>query len=65
MKDDKLVIHPKRAKGDDGYKTFSVRVREDIVQRIDEISVQTGRSRNELIGTFLEYAVDRCTVESK
>ncbi len=65
MKDDKLVIRPKRAKGDDGYKTFSVRVREDIVQRIDEISVQTGRSRNELIGTFLEYAVDRCTVESK
>ncbi len=65
MKDDKLVIHPKRAKGDDGYKTFSVRVREDIVQRIDEISAQTGRSRNELIGTFLEYAVDRCTVESK
>ncbi len=65
MKDDKLVIHPKRPKGDDGYKTFSVRVREDIVQRIDEISAQTGRSRNELIGTFLEYAVDRCTVESK
>ncbi len=65
MKDDKLVIRPKRAKGDDGYKTFSVRVREDIVQRIDEISAQTGRSRNELIGTFLEYAVDRCTVESK
>ncbi len=65
MKDDKLVIRPKRAKGDDGYKTFSVRVREDVVQRIDEISAQTGRSRNELIGTFLEYAVDRCTVESK
>ena len=65
MKDDKLVIRPKRAKGDDGYKTFSVRVREDVVQRIDEISAQAGRSRNELIGTFLEYAVDRCTVESK
>ena len=65
MKDDKLVIRPKRAKGDDGYKTFSVRVREDVVQRIDEISAQTGRSRNELIGTFSEYAVDRCTVESK
>lgn len=65
MKDDKLVIHPKCAKGDDGYKTFSVRVKEDIVQRIDEISAQTGRSRKELIGTFLKYAVDRCTVESK
>ena len=65
MKDDKLVIHPKRPKGDDGYKTFSVRVREDIVQRIDEISAQTGRSRNELIGIFLEYAEERCIVDHK
>lgn len=65
MKDDKLVIRPKRAKGDDGYKTFSVRVKEDIVEKIDVISAQTGRSRNELIGTFLEYAVDRCTIEYK
>ena len=45
-----MIIHPKRPKGDDGYKTFSVRIREDVVQRIDEISAQTGRSRNELIG---------------
>lgn len=65
MKDDQLVIHPKRPKGDDGYKTFSVRVKEDTVQRIDEIAQQTGRTRNELIGTFLEFAVDRCIVESK
>ncbi len=65
MKDDKLVIRPKRAKGDDGYKTFSVRIKEDIVEKIDVISAQTGRSRNELIGMFLEYAVDHCTVEYK
>lgn len=52
MKEEKLIIHPKRPKGDDGYKTFSVRIREDVVQRIDEISAQTGRSRNELISIF-------------
>lgn len=28
MKEEKLIIHPKRPKGDDGYKTFSVRIRE-------------------------------------
>ena len=26
MKEEKLIIHPKRPKGDDGYKTFSVRI---------------------------------------
>ena len=65
MLDDKLVIKPKRSKGDDGYKTFSIRVREDIVEKIDEISAQSGRSRNELIGIFLEYAAERCTIENK
>lgn len=65
MSDDKLVIRPKRIKGDDGYKTFSIRVREDLVEKIDEISAKTGRSRNELIGIFLEYAADRCTIENK
>ncbi len=65
MKEEKLIIHPKRSKGDDGYKTFSIRIKEDIVQRIDEISAQTGRSRNELIGIFLEFSLDRCSIEPK
>ena len=63
MKEEKLIIHPKRPKGDDGYKTFSVRIREDVVQCIDEISAQTGRSRNELIGILLEYAIGHCVIE--
>ena len=65
MSEDKLIIKPKRSKGDDGYKTFSIRVREDIVDRIDDIASKTGRSRNELIGMFLEFAADRCTIENK
>lgn len=65
MKKEKLIIHPKRPKGDDGYKTFSIRIKEDIVQRIDEISAQTGRSRNELNGIFLEFSLDRCSIEPK
>lgn len=63
MKDEQLVIKPKRAKGEDGYKVFSVRIKEDVVSRIDAISSQTGRSRNELIGMFLEYALERCVIQ--
>ncbi len=65
MSNDKLVIKPKNIKGDDGYRTFSIRVKEDLVVRIDEISAKTGRSRNELIGLFLEFASERCTIDNK
>ena len=63
MKDDNLIVTPKRPKGEDGYKIFSIRVKEETVIKIDAISAQTGRSRNELIGTFLDYALERCIIE--
>lgn len=63
MSEDKLVIQPKKIKGNDGYKTFSIRIKEELVQHIDEISNQTGHSRNELIGIFLDYAVNHCIIE--
>ena len=53
MDDERLIISPKRAKGEDGFKTFSIRIREDLVEKINDISTQTGYSRNELIGRFL------------
>lgn len=65
MDNEKLVIHPKKAKGEDGHKTFSIRVKDETVDRIDTIAAQTGRSRNELISLFLDYALDRCTVSEK
>jgi len=65
MNDETLIVRPKRQKGDDGYKVFSIRIREDTVSQIDEISAQTGRSRNELIGMFLDFALQRCVVETQ
>lgn len=63
MEQDELVVRPKGLKGEDGYRTFSIRVKEETVAKIDAISAQTGRSRNELIGMFLAYAAERCRVE--
>lgn len=65
MNEDKLILRPKRVKGEDGYKTFSIRVREDLVERLDELATQTGRSRNELVNILLEFAAERCTIEHK
>ena len=60
---DDLVIKPKKTKGEDGYWVFSIRVKEEIVAQIDTISMKTGRSRNELIGILLEYAIGHCVIE--
>lgn len=63
MSDDILIIKPKKLRGNDGYKTFSIRIKEETVNKIDSISNQTGHSRNELIGFFLEFATEHCKVE--
>lgn len=63
MDNDNLIIKPKHPKGEDGYKTFSIRIREEIVARLEEVAGKSARSRNEIISIFLEYALDRCIVE--
>lgn len=63
MEKDKLVIKPK-LKGDDGYRVFSIRIKEDTVSKIENIVVETGRSRNELIGILLEYALSNCEIDT-
>ena len=50
-------------KGDDGYKVVSVRMREEMIERLDELSAQTNRSRNELINLLLSAAMDIVKVE--
>lgn len=65
MKNETLVIRPRKPKGEDGYKVFSIRIKEELVSRIDDISARTGHSRNELISTFIEYALNRCIIEGE
>ena len=45
-------------KGEDGYKVISVRIKEGTLKKIDDISLKSNRSRNELINILLESSVD-------
>lgn len=63
MKNNKLIVKPKKAKGEDGHKVFSIRVKDEIVTQLEEICARTGHSRNELIGMFLEYALENCEID--
>ncbi len=45
-------------KGDDGYRVISVRIKEGVLKKIDDLSGKSNRSRNELINIILENSVD-------
>lgn len=52
-------------KGEDGYKTFSVRIKDETVQKLNEIVKETNRTRNELINLMLEFGIKNCEITDK
>ena len=60
---DKLIINKKTLKGEDGYKTFSIRIKDETVAQLDSLASETNRSRNELINILLEYAIEHSEVK--
>ena len=60
--EEKLIIKKKSMKGEDGYKTFSIRIKDETVASLEKLSTETNRSRNELINILLEFAINNCEV---
>lgn len=65
MADNKLVLKSKRLRGEDGSKVISIRMKDGLIAKMDEIASQTGRSRNELFSVLIEYALDNCVIRDK
>ncbi len=61
MGQERITISKKR--GEDGYRVVSVRMREETLQKLDEITAKTNRSRNELINILVEAAIDIVAIE--
>jgi metal-responsive CopG/Arc/MetJ family transcriptional regulator len=60
MKSDPLVI---RRRGEDGNRVITVRIREDILAKLDKLSAETNHSRNELINLILAHGVDNIEIQ--
>ncbi|MBQ3086635.1 MAG: ribbon-helix-helix protein, CopG family [Clostridia bacterium] len=61
---EEIKIKKKVAKrGDDGYKIVSVRMKDELIDKLDRLSADTNRSRNELINLLLEASVDIVKIE--
>ena len=56
---DEIRIKKKTARrGDDGHKIISVRMTDELIERLDRLSEASNRSRNELINILLDAAMD-------
>ena len=60
---EKLIINKKSLKGEDGYKTFSIWIKDETVAKLDKLANETNRSRNELINILLDYAIKNTEVK--
>lgn len=61
---EEIKIKKKVAKrGDDGYKVVSVRMKDELIEKLDKLSTESNRSRNELINLLLEASVDIVKIE--
>ena len=60
MPDSKLIISSKKFRGDSSV--VSVRLPNDMIEKLDTISKQTGRTRNEIIQKCLAYSIENLEV---
>lgn len=58
---DKFVVVPK----EDKAVTMTIRIDRTIQEKYNELSARTNRSRNELIGMALQYALDNMEIKDK
>lgn len=61
--DKKLVIKKRELRGDDGYKIFSIRIKEETSKKLDALSQETNCSRNELINIMLDWSIDNIEIK--
>lgn len=59
MNDNSLKI---KKRGEDGSRIISVRIKEDILNKLDNISKESNYSRNELINLILQHGVENLEI---
>ncbi|WP_290173636.1 hypothetical protein [uncultured Parasutterella sp.] len=58
---EKFVVVPK----EDKAVTMTIRIDKTLQEAYNELSTKTNRSRNELIGMALQYALDNMEIKDK
>ena len=59
----KIKIPKKKLKGEDGHKTFSIRVPDDLYEELNTFASKTELSRNEIITILLNEALNIAEID--
>lgn len=62
MEEKLRITKVSRKKGDDGYRTFSIRIPEATLFGLEKAAGATGRSRNQIINKFIEFGLKHLEV---
>lgn len=57
-----IAVNGKKEAGD-GYRTIAVRLEGKNITQLDMLAIQTNHSRNELIDSLLEQALEYVSIE--
>jgi len=60
--DDKLLIARKKLQGEDGYRVFSVRIRDETAEKLNKLAADANCSRNEIVNLLLDYGISKCEI---
>ncbi len=60
MAEQKLLINPKKYRGE--TSTITTRLPAELIERIDDTVKKTGRTRNDIVQKFIEYAVENLEI---
>ena len=52
-----------KKRGEDGHKIISVRIRIELLEKIDAVALATNRSRNEVINMIIAHGIDNIEIE--
>ena len=52
-----------KQRGEDGHKDISIRIRLELLEKVDEIAKSSNRSRNEVINLILSHGIDNIEIE--
>lgn len=61
LEEKKLIIHPQKYTSES--KVISMRLPSDMVEEVDRVAKETGRTRNEIMQLCLEFALENMVIE--
>lgn len=65
MKQQIIITKKNPNRGDDGHKVISIRMKNELIEKLDDLALKTNRSRNELVNLLLDESLKNVMVKEE